>query len=211
MVGMWSLFREIDQSKTTWAFKARAIHVYREPAHDCFPESLEIVFHDEEGSKMHAHIPDQYINTFIGIFKEGRVFAVKNIMVEENYMFFKTTTSAYRLCFFNKSAAFEIKGVPFLSRTFSLVSFASLQALDTIDEQYRIVEETPIRSIFRLIWMINRMVSTGCMGKPWPSTTLRIGLTFHALVVTGRFHPMVIAFGARLAVLMMQFSGTRSM
>ncbi|CAH9116328.1 unnamed protein product [Cuscuta europaea] len=138
MVGMWSLFREIDQSKTTWAFKARAIHVYREPAHDCFPESLEIVFHDEEGSKMHAHIPDQYINTFIGIFKEGRVFAVKNIMVEENYMFFKTTTSAYRLCFFNKSAAFEIKGVPFLSRTFSLVSFASLQALDTIDEQYRI-------------------------------------------------------------------------
>ncbi|CAH9100544.1 unnamed protein product [Cuscuta epithymum] len=138
MVGMWSLFREIDQSKTTWAIKARAIRVYREPAHDCFPESLEVVFHDEEGSRMHAHIPDQFINKFIGIFKEGRVFAVKNFMVEENYMFFKTSTSAYRLCFFNKSAAFEIRGVPFPIRTFSLVSFASLQAQDNLDEKYGI-------------------------------------------------------------------------
>ncbi|CAH9055290.1 unnamed protein product [Cuscuta epithymum] len=135
MVGMWSLFREIDQSKTTWAIKARAIRVYREPAHDCFPESLEVVFHDEEGSKMHAHIPDQFVNKFIGIFKEGCVFAVKNFMVEENYMFFKTSTSAYRLCFFNKSAAFEIRGVPFPIRTFSLVSFATLQAQDNIDEK----------------------------------------------------------------------------
>ncbi|CAH9101096.1 unnamed protein product [Cuscuta europaea] len=135
MVGMWSLFLEIDQSKTTWAFKARASRVYREPAHDCFPESLEIVFHDEEGSKMHAHIQDQYINRFIGIFKECRVFAVKNFMVEENYMFFKTTTSAYRLSFFNKTAAFEIRDFPFPLRTFSLVSFATLKALGTIDEK----------------------------------------------------------------------------
>ncbi|CAH9134656.1 unnamed protein product [Cuscuta epithymum] len=87
---------------------------------------------------MHAHIPDQFINKFIGIFKEGRVFAVKNFMVEENYMFFKTSTSAYRLCFFNKSAAFEIRGVPFPIRTFSLVSFASLQAQDSLDEKYGI-------------------------------------------------------------------------
>ncbi|CAH9119160.1 unnamed protein product [Cuscuta epithymum] len=138
MVGMWSLFREIDQTKTTWAVKARAIRVYREPAHDCFPESMEVVFHDEEGYRMHAHIPDQFVNKFIGIFKEGRLFAVKNFMVEENYMFFKTSTSAYRLRFFNKSAAFEIKGVPFPIRTYSLVSFASLQAQDTIDEKYGI-------------------------------------------------------------------------
>ncbi|CAH9110022.1 unnamed protein product [Cuscuta europaea] len=142
MVGMWSLFREIDQSKTTWAFKARAIRVYREPAHDCFPESLEVVFHDEEGSKMHADILDQYINMFNGLFKEGRVSAVKNFMVEENYMFFKTTTSAYRLRFFSKSVAFEIKGVPFLARTFSLVTFASLKAMDAIDEKYGIGAQT---------------------------------------------------------------------
>ncbi|CAH9072007.1 unnamed protein product [Cuscuta europaea] len=110
MVGMWSLFREIDQSRTTWAIKARAIRVYREPAHDCFPESLEVVFHDEEGSKMHAHIPDQFINKFIGIFKDGHLFAVKNFMVEENYMFFKTSTSAYRLRFLTKVLHLRSRG-----------------------------------------------------------------------------------------------------
>ncbi|CAH9116216.1 unnamed protein product [Cuscuta europaea] len=48
MVGMWSMIHEIDQTKTTWAIKARATRVYREPAHNGFPPSLEVIFHDEE-------------------------------------------------------------------------------------------------------------------------------------------------------------------
>ncbi|CAH9127954.1 unnamed protein product [Cuscuta epithymum] len=55
-------------------------------------------------------------------------------MVEENLMYFKTTTSAYRLRFFKKSAAFEIQ-IPFPLRTFSLISFATLQAQDVIDDK----------------------------------------------------------------------------
>ncbi|CAH9094102.1 unnamed protein product [Cuscuta epithymum] len=95
---------------------------------------MEVIFHDEEGSKIHGHIPDQFIAKFFGLFREGRVYAIKNFMVEENFMFFKTTTSAYRLRFFKKSEAFEIK-VPFPLRTFSLVSFAHLQAQDSIDDK----------------------------------------------------------------------------
>ncbi|CAH9087513.1 unnamed protein product [Cuscuta epithymum] len=134
MVGMWSMIRQIDQSKTTWDIKACATRVYREPAHDGFPESMEVIFHDEEGSKIHGHIPDQFIGKFFGLFREGRVYAIKNFMVEEIFMFFKTTTSAYRLRFFKKSEAFEIK-VPFPLRTFSLVSFAVLQAQESIDDR----------------------------------------------------------------------------
>ncbi|CAH9068981.1 unnamed protein product [Cuscuta epithymum] len=134
MVGMWSLIRQIDQTKTTWAIKARAARVYREPAHDGFPPSLEVIFHDEEGSKIHAHVPDQFVGKFHALFTEGRIFAVKNFMVEENFMFFKTTTSAYRLRFFKKTEAFEMK-IPFPLKTFSLVSFSTLHAQDSVDDR----------------------------------------------------------------------------
>ncbi|CAH9113958.1 unnamed protein product [Cuscuta europaea] len=55
-------------------------------------------------------------------------------MVEENFKFFKTTTSTYRLRFFKKSEGFEIQ-IPFPLRTFNLVSFAALQAAETIDDK----------------------------------------------------------------------------
>ncbi|CAH9050526.1 unnamed protein product [Cuscuta europaea] len=134
MVGLWSMIQEIDQSRTTWAIKARATRVYREPAHDGFPPSLEIIFHDEEASRIHGHIPDQFIGKFINLFREGRIYVVKNFMVEKIFMFFKTTTSAYRLRFFKKSEAFEIQ-IPFPSRTFNLVTFVGLQAAETIDDK----------------------------------------------------------------------------
>ncbi|CAH9086632.1 unnamed protein product [Cuscuta epithymum] len=86
---MWSMIREIDQTKTTWAIKARAARVYREPAHDGFPPSLEVIFHNAEGSKIHAHVPDQFVAKFHALFREGHIFAVKNFMVEKKLYVFQ--------------------------------------------------------------------------------------------------------------------------
>ncbi|CAH9093254.1 unnamed protein product [Cuscuta epithymum] len=138
MVGMWSLISEFHQSKTTWAFKARAVRVYTVPAHGIYGESLQCIFHDAEGTKIHAHIAKSEVAKFEHLFREGNVYAIRKVLVLDNYMKFKTTRNAFKLLFVNRTDAFEISNINFPMRMFDFTSIAALKDAEVIDETYAI-------------------------------------------------------------------------
>ncbi|CAH9114902.1 unnamed protein product [Cuscuta europaea] len=137
-MGLWSLINEFHQSKTTWAFKARAVRVYTVPAHGTYGESLQCIFYDAEGTKIHAHIAKSEVAKFEDLFKEGYVYAIRQVLVLDNYMKFKTKRNALKLLFIKGTDAFQISDIIFPMRMFDFTSIAALQDAEVIDETYAI-------------------------------------------------------------------------
>ncbi|CAH9103968.1 unnamed protein product [Cuscuta epithymum] len=138
MAGMWSLINDFDQSKTSWTFKARAVRVYEIPAYGIHGESLQCIFHDREGTKIHAHVGKYQVAKFRSLFKEGHVYAIRHVLVQNNYMNFKTTRNAFKLLFINKTEAFQITNINFPMKMFDFTTIAALQAMEVVDETHAI-------------------------------------------------------------------------
>ncbi|CAH9104034.1 unnamed protein product [Cuscuta epithymum] len=138
MVGMWSLVNEFHQGKTAWAFKARAVRVYEIPAYGIHGESLQCIFHDSEGTRIHAHIGKLQVARFRAMFKEGNVYAIRNFLVQDNYMNFKTTRNEFKLLFIQRTEAFQISKINFPMRMFDFKPINTLVAEEVVDETHAI-------------------------------------------------------------------------
>ncbi|CAH9088955.1 unnamed protein product [Cuscuta epithymum] len=89
---MWSLISEIDHTKTSWALRVRGVRVHKVSAHARGGNTLEMVLHDEEGTRIHAVVKRPQVALFRPQDMEDNVDAMKNFMVVDNYQLYKTTS-----------------------------------------------------------------------------------------------------------------------
>lgn len=68
------------------------------------------------------------------ILKEGHVFAIKNIIVAENRMKYKTTTNKYKFHFVAKTNVCEVFDDMFPSMMFGFKPISELKNTNVIDE-----------------------------------------------------------------------------
>ncbi|KZV25510.1 replication protein A 70 kDa DNA-binding subunit B-like [Dorcoceras hygrometricum] len=107
-----------------WALKLRLVRCYELPAYEKSGDfTLECVFHDKEGDRIHASVKKPVLDKVRHILKDGHLFAIKNIIVAENRMKYKTTTSKYKINFITKTHVCEIFDDSFPSIMFDFKSF----------------------------------------------------------------------------------------
>ncbi|VFQ59815.1 unnamed protein product [Cuscuta campestris] len=99
---IWNSLDKIDNSRTTWILKLRAIHVYHVLAWAKGDDSMEVIFHDEHGTRIHAHLKRPEKKKFENQIVEDGVFAIRNVFVHGNYQLCKTTSHKSLLVFYTK-------------------------------------------------------------------------------------------------------------
>ncbi|XP_019172999.1 PREDICTED: uncharacterized protein LOC109168430 [Ipomoea nil] len=70
---MFVLASQISPMNTKQALRLRVVRAYQIPERSDPSKfrSKEVVFHDEEGSFLHAHIPKEYVEKYLSSFAEG--------------------------------------------------------------------------------------------------------------------------------------------
>ncbi|CAH9069080.1 unnamed protein product [Cuscuta europaea] len=101
--GMWSMIKDIDHTKSTWALKVRVVRAYEVPPHSKGGETLEMVLHDAEGDRIHAIIKRPQIAMYKTIITEHKIYAIRNFLVLDNYQTVKTTNHPYLIQFISKT------------------------------------------------------------------------------------------------------------
>ncbi|XP_031120877.1 replication protein A 70 kDa DNA-binding subunit-like [Ipomoea triloba] len=136
-MGMYSVATELSTFKKTSAIKARVIRTYLVPLRKGSSEikSKEIVFHDSEGTVIHATIPKSLLDKFINSFEECKVYAVKNFFVVSNYLFYKTSLHEYMMQFNHDTIWKEIRSDNIPWHMYRLKSSPSLRGNPSLNEK----------------------------------------------------------------------------
>ncbi|CAH9115482.1 unnamed protein product [Cuscuta epithymum] len=132
--GMWSLISEIDHTKTTWALQVRVVRIYEVAAHARGGNTLEMVLHDEEGTRIHAVVKRPQVALFRPQVMEDNVYAMKNFMVLDNYQLYKTTSHLYILEFVSRTRVVHLDK-EFPNFMYDLHPFEMLQAQRLLNDK----------------------------------------------------------------------------
>ncbi|KZV23276.1 hypothetical protein F511_02177 [Dorcoceras hygrometricum] len=125
-----------------WTLKLRLVRCYELAAYGKNGDfTLECVLHDKEGDRIHASVKKPVLDRVKPILKEGHLFAIKNIIVAENRMKYKTTASKYKINFITKTHVCEIFDDSFPSMMFDFKSFTNVKNAE-IDETMLFGEPT---------------------------------------------------------------------
>lgn len=87
-----------------------------------------------QGSRIHATIKYVVVKRVKPILKEGCLYAIKDIIVAENRLKYKTTKNKFKINFREKTNICEIFEDSFPSKMFEFKSFEDLKNVDVIDE-----------------------------------------------------------------------------
>ncbi|CAH9096547.1 unnamed protein product, partial [Cuscuta europaea] len=119
---------EINKSRTNWALRLRLIRAYTTPSfsNKSITNTLECIFHDSEGDRVHATIRRERVMHFKESLKEGQLYSVRNFIVAPNDMKYKTTTLAYKILFNHKTMAVDIIDGNFPTFLFNFKPFVKL-------------------------------------------------------------------------------------
>ncbi|XP_019178600.1 PREDICTED: uncharacterized protein LOC109173760 [Ipomoea nil] len=98
--------------------------------------SKEIVFHDEEGSFLHAHVPKEYVEKYLSYFSEGSVYAIKNFCVITNFYSYKTSPQKYMIKFNYQTMVKDLKNAKFPMKMYRLNSFKEIKSNEGLDEKH---------------------------------------------------------------------------
>ncbi|VFQ88714.1 unnamed protein product [Cuscuta campestris] len=87
---MFTPIAEINRDKNSWILMLRAIRVYFVPKWAKGGDSMEIVFHDEHGTRIHAHLAREEKEKFETQIIEGTVtvstaFHVTKMLFDGNF------------------------------------------------------------------------------------------------------------------------------
>ncbi|XP_031111920.1 uncharacterized protein LOC116015894 [Ipomoea triloba] len=136
MYPMFILGSDISPFNVRSAMKVRVFRAYNVPERrgSNAIRSKEVVFHDKEGTLVHAHIPKQLVPKFINDFKEGSVWAVKNFLVITNFYTYRTTPHKYMIKFNYQTTVKQFKKIDFPSQMFRLTPFQALK-VEGVDDK----------------------------------------------------------------------------
>nr|GMD28259.1 replication protein A 70 kDa DNA-binding subunit B-like [Ipomoea batatas] len=98
---LYVLAKDISPQSYKKAIRLRLIRTYivTEGRNKSVVKSQECVFHDSEGTYVHASIHADFIDQFSHLLKEGKVYAVKNFVALSYYYQYKTTQHKYMMRF----------------------------------------------------------------------------------------------------------------
>ncbi|XP_019181935.1 PREDICTED: uncharacterized protein LOC109177053 [Ipomoea nil] len=98
---MYVLAAYISPMNTRNAMRLRVVRVYDilERRSSSILKSKEVVFHDQQGTFLHGHIPKEIVDKFRTTFKEGSVYGVKNFVVITNFYSFKISPHKFMIKF----------------------------------------------------------------------------------------------------------------
>ncbi|XP_031127482.1 uncharacterized protein LOC116029571 [Ipomoea triloba] len=98
---LYVLAKDISPQSYRKAIRLRLIRTYTvtEGRNKSAIKSQECLFHDIEGTYVHASIHADFIDQFSNLLKEGKVYAVKNFVAVSYYYQYKTTQHKYMMRF----------------------------------------------------------------------------------------------------------------
>nr|GMD68252.1 replication protein A 70 kDa DNA-binding subunit D-like [Ipomoea batatas] len=131
---MYILARDIKTRNTSTAMRLRLVRTYDilQSRYSEKIKSREYVFHDEEGSYAHFHIPGNNVSV-TNEFIKGHVYCIKNFLVISPIYTYRTCSSPFMLQYYHKTLVREYKGVDFPRNMYRLQSFTSIKTLEGID------------------------------------------------------------------------------
>ncbi|VFQ67582.1 unnamed protein product [Cuscuta campestris] len=100
---MFSAITDANHKRTDWILRLSAICVYDVPATEKHGKTMNVVFHEKEGCRIHAQIKECHIDMYKDYIKEGEVYVLMNVLVVKNYLPYKTTKHPYMLQFMTKT------------------------------------------------------------------------------------------------------------
>ncbi|CAH9073408.1 unnamed protein product, partial [Cuscuta europaea] len=126
---------EINKSRTNWSLRLRLIRAYTTPSlsNKSITNTMERVFHDSEGDKVHATIRRARVMHFKESLKEGQLYIVRNFIVAPDDMKYKTTTVAYKILLNHKTTAVDFNEGNFRSFLFNFRPFVQLAYANEVD------------------------------------------------------------------------------
>ncbi|GER41316.1 replication protein A 70 kDa DNA-binding subunit, partial [Striga asiatica] len=133
-----ALIKDINMDKTEWDLKLRLIWCYDKTFindRTCVYK-FDCVFHDSEGMRLHATIKKNIMNQFKPKLKEGKVYRLRDFIVENNNGKYKTSIFEYRIKFYGKTKCTEINERSFPNFMFEFKSFEQLTSATHIDENH---------------------------------------------------------------------------
>ncbi|KAL6550133.1 hypothetical protein OROMI_020621 [Orobanche minor] len=149
MALIFNLVNEINDSKTEWALRVRVVRLYEKlDLYSGQIKSLECIFHDHNGTRIHASIGKQQISGFKDNLREGHLFVVRNIIVVNNRMQYRTTSHQYMIRFFWKTRVTEFVDEEFSSLMYDLMPFRQLTPSNNPDENLLIDVIGKIATLF---------------------------------------------------------------
>ncbi|CAH9122945.1 unnamed protein product [Cuscuta epithymum] len=96
--------------------------------------TLEYVFHDREGDRIHGTIRNFFIAKFKDSMKEGEVYAIGNFVVAYDGKKYKTTPNKFKILFMPKTQITEHDDPEFLNDLYKFRSFESVLTANILDE-----------------------------------------------------------------------------
>ncbi|KAH6793922.1 hypothetical protein C2S52_004399 [Perilla frutescens var. hirtella] len=136
MAPFFTLVKNLERGGTNYAMKLRLIRRYEVSTFGNRENisSLECVFHDLEGNRIHAHIKQPFIKKNQAMLSEGSIYALKDFMLADNNLKFKTSAAEFKIRFITKTKVCEVFDDDFPNFMFSFKPFNQLIGVETIDE-----------------------------------------------------------------------------
>ncbi|KAH6802590.1 hypothetical protein C2S51_034036 [Perilla frutescens var. frutescens] len=145
MAPVFGTARMLKPGKSTFGLELRLIRCYE----NTNSYSMECVFHDREGTRIHVTIPKANVEKFKHRLIEGNVYVLIDFVIGINVMKYKTTASLYKIIIFNQSRLFEVFHDDFPNLLYEMKPFVDVANMEqlgdahmfdvigTIDSHYR--------------------------------------------------------------------------
>ncbi|KAL3639898.1 hypothetical protein CASFOL_014866 [Castilleja foliolosa] len=133
---LFSAINDLNSGSTAWAIKARVVRLYKQTSYLNRTEtwSVEMVIHDQQGTRIHVTIRPDLYEKFKNVLSEGSLYMIKNFFVIENRSSYRSTNNRHKLAFFRASTITEYEDDQFPCNMFDITPLDQLQMEMDIDE-----------------------------------------------------------------------------
>ncbi|XP_057792171.1 uncharacterized protein LOC131009002 [Salvia miltiorrhiza] len=137
MSSMFSMLKDLHPSVTTSVIKVRVVRAYEVPFNGNAADimSLECIFHDAEGSKIHASFGRAVLRTIAVNISEGNCYVMQKFYTRPNHMRYKTTNHAFRLTMTQKTQIYQVIDDEFPFHMFSLKPFPEISTIENLHDE----------------------------------------------------------------------------
>ncbi|KAH6800439.1 hypothetical protein C2S52_000903 [Perilla frutescens var. hirtella] len=130
MAPVFGTARMLKPGKSTFGLELWLIRCYE----NTNSYSMECVFHDREGTRIHVTIPKANVEKFKHRLIEGNVYALIDFVIGINVMKYKTTASLYKIIIFNQSRLFEVFHDDFPHLLYEMKSFVDVANMEQLGD-----------------------------------------------------------------------------
>ncbi|KAH6764341.1 hypothetical protein C2S51_015590 [Perilla frutescens var. frutescens] len=120
----------LKPGKSTFGLELRRIRCYENT--NAF--SMECIFHDREGVRIHVTIPKASVDKFKQRLIEGNVYALIDFVVGINVMKYKTTERLYKIIVFKQTRIFQVFHAEFMQQPYEINTFNDIANMQNIGD-----------------------------------------------------------------------------